>query len=94
MNAFDKRQKEQDERWAAVEAICERNGLVLIQLSPRRYVVARYSGLAVSADLRDDAGNRHAHFTAGLAFGPATYEDCKAWIFDNTDPIPVELHGC
>jgi hypothetical protein len=81
-------------KWEARRKHALAQKLGLVQLSARRYGVIRIDSLTgafISSLYGGESGSFHSLIGVSLVFGPAPYEECKAYIVQNADPLPNEL---
>lgn len=76
--------EEDAERSKRLKQFCYDQGLCLVQLSPRRYMVVRF-GRSWGVSNRS---RLVAYMGGEIAFGPAHYERCMNWLEDNAEHIP------
>lgn len=83
----EQRQKD----WDTIRELAMRQGLMLVKLSPRRWLVIRHQSMSGSV-FSHEGGPRRTHMSGHVKFGPATEEACKAWISENgTIEVPADL---
>lgn len=77
------------DQWDKVQEHCRKQGLILVRMSPRRYMVVQTEGATWNhAATADKAA---AYFTGRPVFGPATMAQCVKWIAEYGTPLPPEM---
>lgn len=74
----------------SLQELAQRQGLILVRVSPRRCLVARLQ--TVSGYWLDMSTNTyHTNMEAETVFGVSSFAECKKWLAENTEPVPEDL---
>ena len=98
-NWLEERQRKQDEKWARVHEIAMKQGLIVTQISPRRYIVAKLSssgGICGAPPKRlGEPQMYYTYLSSERVFGPADWTSCRqyvhAYAVEHEHLIPEEL---
>lgn len=79
------------ERWEKIRQIALEQGFALIQISPRRYLVSKLDTVSAGRYSVVPHGGFWTYLGATVVCGPTTWEECRRWIAENSEPLPEEL---
>jgi hypothetical protein len=68
-------------------------GLVLVQVTPRRYEVLKLNKPSGGYGLRSKQNAYITYMTGEVVFGPANYDACCDYIAAEGTPLPPDLIG-
>ena len=73
------------------EAFAQEQGLVLVPVSPRRYLVIRITNNGGGYWSCAGEDQYHTHLEAEVAHGPADWNSCRAYIAKVGLPLPKDM---
>ena len=87
-NYFDAlKRKAKEERYIKLKEFAYHQGISLVRLTPRRFIVVVNTGLTMPM-----VGNNQIVYMGGqIMCGPASHEDCFEFIKNYCKPLPKEL---
>lgn len=83
---------QENEQSAKLKEFLLKQGLIIVQISARRYSIYRISSWGTSNITRQGNSFVRSVFNANEAeYGPATHDDCHTWLIANAERTPQEL---